>query len=235
TRGPEQRNDKRPLLSDLRESGCLTASTRILRADNGAEVSLGDLLASGERDVPVWSLAERLRLVPRTMTHAFPSGVKEVFRVRLKSGREVMATANHPFLTYDGWRPLSELAAGGRVAVPRHAPAPLAQRVLPEPEVIMLAHLLGDGSFVRNQPIRYASTDEANLPAVAAAARHFGITAVRDDYEVARCTSLRLPAPYHLTHGRRNPIAAWLDRLGLFGLRSHEKFVPAAVFSVPKP
>jgi replicative DNA helicase len=36
-----------------------------------------------------------------------------------------------------------------------------------------------------------------------------------------------------LTHGRRNPIAEWLDELGLFGLRSHEKFVPAPVFSLP--
>jgi replicative DNA helicase len=42
-----------------------------------------------------------------------------------------------------------------------------------------------------------------------------------------------LPAPYRLTHGRRNPIAAWLDKLGLFGLRSHEKFVPQAVFALP--
>ena len=99
-RGPEQRNDKKPLLSDLRESGCLTADTRILRADTGAEVTLGELMASGERDVPVWSLDERLRLIPRTMTHAFPSGVKEVFQVRLRSGREVQATASHPFLTY---------------------------------------------------------------------------------------------------------------------------------------
>src|SRR5713101_3325602 len=45
-RGPEQRNDKRPLLSDLRESGCLTAGTRVLRADTGAQVTLGSLLAS---------------------------------------------------------------------------------------------------------------------------------------------------------------------------------------------
>jgi replicative DNA helicase len=37
-----------------------------------------------------------------------------------------------------------------------------------------------------------------------------------------------------LTHGRRNPIAQWLDGLGLFGLRSHEKFVPAEVFHLPK-
>ena len=33
---------------------------------------------------------------------------------------------------------------------------------------------------------------------------------------------------------KRNPIAAWLDELGLFGLRSHEKFVPDGVFDLPK-
>jgi replicative DNA helicase len=233
-RGPEQRNDKRPLLSDLRESGCLTAETRILRADTGAEVTLGSLLASGERDVPVWSFDERLRLVPRAMTHVFATGIKEVFRVRLASGREVEATANHPFLTYDGWRPVGEIPAGTRVAVPRHVPEPLNVQDLPEQEIIMLAHLLGDGSFVRNQPIRYASIDEANLAAVTGAAKYFGIAAVRDDHPAARCTSLRLPAPYHLTHGRRNPIAAWLDSAGLFGLRSHEKFIPGPVFALPK-
>jgi replicative DNA helicase len=233
-RGPEQRTDKKPLLSDLRESGCLTASTRILRADTGCEITLGDLLTSGEQNVPVWSLDERLRLVPRIMKHAFPSGIKEVFRVRLASGREVQATANHPFLTFDGWVPLSDLATKSRVAIPRQFPAPLQTKKIPEPEIVILAHLLGDGSFVRNQPIRYASTDEANLAAVTDAALHFGITAVRDDHPAARCTSLRLPSPYHLTHGRRNPIAAWLDSMDLFGLRSHEKFIPPQIFSLPQ-
>jgi replicative DNA helicase len=234
-RGPEQRTDKRPLLADLRESGCLTLGTRILRADTGSEITLGELISSGARDVPVWSLDERLRLIPRTLTHAFPSGVKEAFRVRLRSGREVEATANHPFLTYDGWRPLGDLEPGSRVAVPRSVPEPACPIDLPDPKVILLAHLIGDGSFVRSQPIRYASKDEANLAAVASAAAHFGVTAVRDDYEAARCTSLRLPSPHHLTHGKRNPIAAWLDSLGLFGLRSHEKFVPKEIFSLPRP
>jgi replicative DNA helicase len=233
-RGPEQRNDKRPLLSDLRESGCLTAETRILRADTGAEVTLGSLLASGARDIAVWSLDERLRLVPRTMTHVFPSGVREVFRVRFSSGREVHATGNHPFLTYHGWKPLDELAIGSRVGVPRYVPAPQAQREIPEPEIILLAHLIGDGSFLRNKQIRYASTDEANLAAVIAAAKHFGVIARRDDYEVARCTTLRLTSPYKLARGKRNPIAVWLDSLGLLGCRSPEKFVPESFFSLPQ-
>jgi replicative DNA helicase len=123
-RGAEQRTDKKPMLSDLRESGCLPASTRILRADTGAESTMGELYASGATDVPVWSLDDSLRYVRRDLTHVFSTGVREVFRLRLASGKTVRATANHPFLTYDGWRPLGELTVGSRVAVPRHVPAP---------------------------------------------------------------------------------------------------------------
>ena len=123
-RGAEQRTDKKPLLSDLRESGCLPASTRVLRADTGAEVTLGALHASGARDVPVWSLDPSLRYVRRHLTHVFSTGTREVFRLRLASGKTVRATANHPFLTYDGWQPLGSLTAGSRLAVPRHVPAP---------------------------------------------------------------------------------------------------------------
>lgn len=231
-RGPEQRTDKKPMISDLRESGCLTANTRILRADNGSEVTFGELMRTGERPL-VWSLDERKRMVARPMTNVFPSGRKEVFKMRLASGREVEATANHPFMTLDGWTPLGELKVGDRLAVPRRVPEPVDTQRMDDSEVILLAHMIGDGSCVKNQPIRYASLDEGNLAAVTTAAKHFGVTAVRDDYPAARVTKLRLPAPYRLACGKRNPVAAWLDGLGLFGKRSHEKFVPEQVFALP--
>ena len=231
-RGPEQRTDKKPMLSDLRESGCLTANTRILRADNGAEVTFGELMCTGERPL-VWSLDERKRMVARPMTSVFPSGRKEVFKLRLASGRELEATANHPFMAFGGWTALGELKVGDRLAVPQRIPEPVDTQRMDDSEVILLAHMIGDGSCVKNQPIQYASIDEANLAAVTISAAHFGVTAVRDEYPAERVTTLRLPAPHRLTHGKRNPIAAWLDRLGLFGKRSYEKFVPQEVFALP--
>jgi replicative DNA helicase len=46
-------------------------------------------------------------------------------------------------------------------------------------------------------------------------------------------STLRLPAPFRLGRGRRNPIVSWLEELGLYGRRSHEKFIPAGVFRLP--
>ncbi len=227
SRKPEERakDDRRPVLSDLRESGCLTAATRLLRADTGTEVTLGDLAASGARDVPVWSLDDRWRLVRSNLTHAFPSGTKPVFRMTLASGRVVEATGNHKFRTLDAWTPLEELQLGDRLAVPRRLPEPSDTVRMDPDELVLLAHLLGDGCVLPRQPVHYTSADPANLEAVEAAARRrFGITPRRVVQD--RWGHTYLPSSHHLTHGLRNPITAWWDDLGLHDCRSHQKFIP---------
>ncbi|MFP5310618.1 MAG: replicative DNA helicase [Actinomycetes bacterium] len=235
SRQPESRTDKRPQLADLRESGCLTRGTRLFRADTGAPVTFGELLDGDLRDVPVWASDHAGRLVAGRLTHAFPSGRKAVHRVTLASGMVVEATANHPFRTLDGWRPLGDLAPGDRVGVARRLPEPSAPVPMDTDELVLLAHLIGEGTIVAGQPVHYTSADDANLDAVEKAAWHrFGITARRAaDGRSSRTTQLYLPSPHHLTHGRRNPIAAWLDGLGLWDRRAWEKRLPAAVFALP--
>lgn len=120
----EERSDKRPILADLRESGCLAGSTRLRRADDNTEITLEELVDNGLTDVPVWSLDDHWRFVPAVLSHAFRTGTKETFCLTLASGRTIEATANHPFRTLEGWRRLDELTVGSRIAVPRVMGAP---------------------------------------------------------------------------------------------------------------
>lgn len=228
-RSLESREDKRPRLSDLRESGCMPASTRLLRADTGAEITLGDLVLSQDQP-PVWSIDERWRMVPKRVLKAFPSGVKPVFRLRLASGYEVDATGNHEFLTVAGWRRLDELSSGDHIATPRVIPKPIAAGpAMVDDELALLAHLLGDGSI--GPTVRYATADAANKEAVEDAARRlFGIAA--QSRLQGRTWQMHLPSPYRLTHGRHHPIRNWLEPLGLWGSRSHDKFVPEVIFGL---
>jgi len=226
----ETRADKRPMLADLRESGCLTADARVLRSDTGAEVTVGELLLSGETDIPVWSLDRDLGMVEATMGSVFPTGTKETFELRLESGRVVKASANHPFLTADGWLRLDELGPGERIAVPCRTPEPTNPVAMTEGEIVLLAHLLDDGCATPGEPLAYTSANQENLEHVQAAAASFGVAASRSSQ--GRWSTLRFSSS--ASGGTCSAaIATWLRPLGLDDLRSFDKRVPAPVFSLP--
>ncbi len=229
SRAPEQRPDKRPILSDLRESGCLAGDTLVYLPDSGEHVPIRDLV--GKTGVRVLALDETWwRLDVKRVTNAFSTGTKPVFEMRTRLGQRIRATGNHKFRTVAGWHRLDELKVGDRVALPRILQGP-ADDSMSGAELALLGHLIGDGCTLPTHAIQYTTNDPILADVVVGLAKEVFGDAVRPRIVHEReWIQVYLPPTRHLTHGVRSPVRMWLEALGVFGLRSHEKRVPAKVF-----
>jgi replicative DNA helicase len=232
SRAPEQRHPPKPMLSDLRESGCLTGDSLVYLPREGVRKPIEELV--GRRNFEVLAIdRDGWQLRPALATNAFSTGHRPVFRLTTRLGRTIRATANHKFLTIRGWQRLDKLSKGDPIAVPGNLPG-AALSSLRDEELALLGHLIGDGCTLPHHAIQYTSNERKLAEFVADLSRRvFGDSVRPRVRHERRWFQVYLAAKEHLTHGKRNPVAAWMDELGVFGLRSHEKRVPDAVFSQP--
>ncbi len=101
---------------------CVVGETRVVDADTGRWVRVDDIVFGRMRLQNTLTCDEDLHLVKRKVLAAISSGVKPVSRLRTALGHTVTATAEHPFMTPDGWRKLGNLKRGDYVAAVRSEP-----------------------------------------------------------------------------------------------------------------
>ncbi|HYG81678.1 MAG TPA: replicative DNA helicase [Pyrinomonadaceae bacterium] len=232
SRAPENRTDHRPQLSDLRESGCLAGESLVTLADTGERVPIRDLV--GKSGFGVWALNQETWKIERAVvSRAFATGTKPVLRLQTRLGRSIRATANHKFYTFDGWKRLDEMKVGERMALPRSLGGP-AEQTMSDAELALLGHLIGDGCALPGHVIQYTTRERDLAEAVAAlAVEVFGDEVSPRVNAERRWFQVYLTSTRHHTHNVRSAVAEWLDKLGVWGLRSYEKFVPGRVYGQP--
>ena len=125
SRQAELRSDKRPQLADLRESGCLTGDTLVIDANTGKLKPIKEMVG---KQFYTLSMDKDYKIKKAFVSKVFYSGRKKVFLLKTKTGREIKASANHPFLKIDGWYRLDQLQPGDKIAVPREESKKYLQR-----------------------------------------------------------------------------------------------------------
>jgi replicative DNA helicase len=222
-RSLEQRPNKRPVMSDLRE--CVTGDTLVMLAD-GRRVPIRDLVGQTPE---VLAMSAEGKIHRATSDCVWSVGVKPVFKVSLASGRTIRATGKHRLFGPEGWVEVAGLTTGVRLALSRTLPAPTAQRRWKDEELILLGHLVGDGSYLTHQPLRYSTASEDNSEAVRKSAEALG-SAVKRYKGRGKWHQLLVSGNGNRWHAEG--VGKWLKDLGIYGQRSHEKRLPDEVFQL---
>jgi replicative DNA helicase len=208
---------------------CQGGKTLVYDAKTGARRRLDEVVASHENGEEIWivALGSDLKLRPARISHAIRSGKQVLYRLTSRLGRTIEATANHPLLTLQGWRPLEGLQPGARIGVPRWLPRMGRGTEMEDHEVVLLAALIADGSIIRGTPMYCFGAEGTKLvEEVRVAAGTIGAQFnVGADGRYAYLSSR--------PDAGDNPVTALCKENGIYGKRSEDKFVPGAIFELP--
>ena len=116
----------------------------------------------------VQGVDENLAPVHAPITRWFDNGVRPVYRLKLRNGSEIKATADHQFLTERGWRRLGDLRQGDFVGTPHKLGLADGGQTLSDAErarLRVLGYLLADGGLSSAGPPAFYSSSASLIRA----------------------------------------------------------------------
>ena len=130
---------------------CVVGETRVVDADTGRWLTIDEVIRGQACLDNTLACDDDLRLRKRKVLRVMRSGMKPVLRLRTALGHEIVATAEHPFMTMTGWLSLGKLKIGDTLATARSVPVAGCRR-WPRHKVLVLADLIAEGSAKQLPP-----------------------------------------------------------------------------------
>lgn len=183
------------------------------------------------RHFGVLTMTESGQLKP-TIAFAQPNGVEPVFRVKTCYGREFLRTGNHPLLTFEGWKDISELSSGNLVAMPTELPVE-GGRPIPEIHIKILAYLIGDGHLGHGSRVSFSQADGPSLDEFLQCIDAMGCMAVKNGYDYRIVSKANHGKGGRIYNYGKNAVAELVKEYGLMGKNSYQKRIPEKIFELP--
>jgi predicted phage terminase large subunit-like protein len=146
---------------------------------------------------------------------------KDTYTIRMRSGRSITASYDHPVLTPFGYTELKDLKIGDRIQA-------LCAEIDTEYEIddneLLLATLLIFEGKCGDRSISFANTDPKVVNAAKKAAEHFGCEVKQ--YKGAE------PFEYWITGGYSGGVCQMLVKNSLFGHKAYDKRIPRNWFGL---
>src|SRR6056300_11705 len=112
SRNVESRTNKRPLLSDLRESGCFAKSTKLY--DSFQKTRTASLMFRSNKKVDllvgIKDLRKKILPIPSNVKSLFSTGYHLMYTIIAFGHYEIKLTKNHKILTQYGWKRIEFLS-----------------------------------------------------------------------------------------------------------------------------
>ena len=206
---------------------CVVGETRVIDADTGRWVTIDQVVQGQARLDHTLACDADLRLRKRKVLRVMRSGRKPVLRLRTALGHEIVATAEHPFMTMEGWLQLGNLKIGDHVATARSLPV-LGHRRWPRHKVLVLADLIAEGNLCHPSTFYFYTTESWHRDAFVKAVERFPNTrAVVERHK--GCFSVRVR---RIDRKRQIGAVTWLRALGVWACGAREKELPPEVFEL---
>jgi len=218
---------------------CLHSDTEIILTD-GSVRKIKDI----EQDAHgIASLSKDLRIEKKIKDGFYKRIVNTMFHIKMRSGKVIKLTPEHPLLTISGWRPVKSLTIGSRIAAPRRLPI-FGRGHLNECRVKILAYLIAEG-HLGNNFVLFSNKDSEIVKDFKNAVSEFDNKLSVRQHSKEHCYRVSANAKRTATKAFRDKlgrfikgssfekssIKLYMEKIGLYGLKSGQKFIPDIVFT----
>jgi uncharacterized protein len=235
------------LILGKRGSGkCLHGDTLISLSD-GRQVPIKEL---NKEKNNVFGLDEKLKISELKKDEFFSRKVNNIITLKLRSGKEIKLTPEHPLLTIKGWEETKKLRIGSRIATPRKIKC-FGNSDMADYKIKLLAYLIAEG-HLGNGFVLFSNADEKIVFDFRNSISKFdeklkiedhgycGFRISKKEREVDR-SKMKLFTDDKgvfckgtIAPQKKSSLHKWLINLGLYGKGSHDKFIPGCIFELGK-